>query len=129
MTGTEAREVFLLGADYVRALLENKYVLFVGDSSALLPSVEPVVLVMRGIYMDMVSQIHRGDEPMSDADIKNRNLRSFCGDRLVNTIPLHMHRVFTQAREFCSPFHLIQFMFTTRLVQRLLISSLQGHEG
>ncbi|KAL6731582.1 hypothetical protein Aduo_002429 [Ancylostoma duodenale] len=95
---------FPYDSKFVRALLKDVHVMFIGDS------------LMRGIYKDLIVMLH-GDDLIDDNQLKAKTESSFFGDRMIDILPLENDRVFRQAREYHTNYFLIQYLFTTRVMK------------
>ncbi|WKX91509.1 hypothetical protein Q1695_009945 [Nippostrongylus brasiliensis] len=95
---------FPYDSKFVKALLKDVHVMIIGDS------------LMRGIYKDLIVLLH-GNDLIDDAQLRAKTESSFFGDRQIDILPLENDRVFRQAREFQTDVHLIQYLFTTRVMK------------
>ncbi|KAK6730778.1 hypothetical protein RB195_007321 [Necator americanus] len=95
---------FPYDSKFVRALLKDVHVMFVGDS------------LMRGIYKDLIVMLH-GNDLIDDNQLKMKTEISFFGDRMIDILPLENDRIFRQAREYHTNHYLIQYLFTTRVMK------------
>ncbi|CAJ0593979.1 unnamed protein product [Cylicocyclus nassatus] len=89
---------------FVKALLKDVHLMFVGDS------------LMRGIYKDVIVMLH-GNDLIDDSMLKSKTEPTFFGDKMIDVLPLEKDRVFRQAREYHTEYYLIQYLFTTRVMK------------
>ncbi|GMT08583.1 hypothetical protein PENTCL1PPCAC_30757 [Pristionchus entomophagus] len=86
---------------------------------------------MRGLYKDLITWI-QSDHLSTDNELKARAETNFKGDRQIDISLLSDDKVFRQAREYQTDTHLIQFLFTTRIMKddmELLIQQMLGEDG
>ncbi|CAD6186117.1 unnamed protein product [Caenorhabditis auriculariae] len=104
LTATDIESYMMYNVETGRALLADKHVLFIGDS------------LIRGIYKDLILFL-QNNELTTHEVLRKSNEVSTYGDRQIDIIPLELNKVFQQAREYQSDFHLIQYVFTSRAMR------------
>ncbi|CAI4223136.1 unnamed protein product [Auanema sp. JU1783] len=96
--------LFPFDSYFIRRLLNNKHVMFMGDS------------LTRALYKDLVVLLQT-DDITNERFLKMKSEYSHFGDRQIDILPLESDRIFRQAREYMSDNHLVQYVFTSRVMK------------